>query len=323
MVLRIGLAFVLVCGGVGPARGVEELLDRVLATVDAEIITLSETRAEAWALSRWRIAPAQADARALAQALDGLIERRLIAAAAAAMDIKPDAEALDRATVEAMEQARRNFADQAAFEDYLRRLGLSVDALRAMIRQTETDRRLARIALARRVSVSAEEVRAYVTAQSSAGKETVFYLLDQILIAAPEADAPMRQGAEAESHRRAVEIATRLGRGEDFARLAALFSDDKVTAEEGGNLGWVARRDLREPLRQAVDKMRVGDRSAPIRTPLGYHVVCLRGRRDAHDAVFREKIDAERERWLERLRQQASIVFYPYADAARSPVEKP
>ena len=41
-----------------------------------------------------------------------------------------------------------------------------------------------------------------------------------------------------------ADLAQRLAGGEDFAVLAAEFSDDPVSAKEGGDLGWAGRDDF-------------------------------------------------------------------------------
>ncbi|PKM21687.1 MAG: peptidylprolyl isomerase [Gammaproteobacteria bacterium HGW-Gammaproteobacteria-14] len=67
----------------------------------------------------------------------------------------------------------------------------------------------------------------------------------------------------------------RLEMGEDFAELAKEASDDRATANNGGDLGPVGRGDLPESMEQALFALAEGDVSAPVRTDAGLHLVRL------------------------------------------------
>lgn len=67
----------------------------------------------------------------------------------------------------------------------------------------------------------------------------------------------------------------RLNMGEDFAELAKEASDDRATANNGGDLGPVGRGDLPESMEQALFALAEGDVSAPVRTDAGLHLVKL------------------------------------------------
>ncbi|MCJ7507806.1 MAG: peptidylprolyl isomerase [candidate division Zixibacteria bacterium] len=69
--------------------------------------------------------------------------------------------------------------------------------------------------------------------------------------------------------------------GEDFATLAQYYSDDKVTAEKGGDLGWFTRGKLIESFEQAAFSLKVGEISQPIRTEYGWHLIKLLEKRGA------------------------------------------
>jgi hypothetical protein len=72
-------------------------------------------------------------------------------------------------------------------------------------------------------------------------------------------------------------IGQRLRMGEDFAALAALYSRNRVTAEDGGLLPPFSRNDTRFPatLREAAFQLKPGEYSDPIRYDDSYHVLKL------------------------------------------------
>ncbi len=72
----------------------------------------------------------------------------------------------------------------------------------------------------------------------------------------------------------AKDILTKLTNGEDFAALAAQYSQDETTRERGGDLGWFTSDELLTPqLSVTAFKLQAGQIAGPIATELGYHVI--------------------------------------------------
>ncbi len=72
----------------------------------------------------------------------------------------------------------------------------------------------------------------------------------------------------------ASEVRERLGSGESFVDLAAEYSKDVTTRNEGGDLGWFAQEELLEPLvAEVAFSQQPGDISEPVATRLGYHII--------------------------------------------------
>ncbi|CAM3815444.1 peptidyl-prolyl cis-trans isomerase [Mesobacillus thioparans] len=73
----------------------------------------------------------------------------------------------------------------------------------------------------------------------------------------------------------AKEIEKELKKGNDFAELAKKQSADKVSAAEGGDLGYLSGRsqDLDPTFLSAALKLKKGEVSEPIKTGFGYHII--------------------------------------------------
>ena len=84
----------------------------------------------------------------------------------------------------------------------------------------------------------------------------------------PQADAAARTRAE--------EITRRVKAGEDFVKLAAQYSDDPATKNDGGDVGVFRHGQMREAFERAAFAMRPGDITGPVKSEVGYHVLeCL------------------------------------------------
>lgn len=77
-----------------------------------------------------------------------------------------------------------------------------------------------------------------------------------------------------DSEAQANEILARLQNGEDFVTLAATFSKDVTTRDQGGDLGWFADGELLEPaLSQVAFSLQPMQIAGPVATRLGYHII--------------------------------------------------
>lgn len=72
---------------------------------------------------------------------------------------------------------------------------------------------------------------------------------------------------------RAHEVYSKLKRGEDFAALAKEFSEDKVSAEKGGDLGWIKKGAVAKAFSERAFSMNKDEVSEPFATPFGFHIV--------------------------------------------------
>jgi len=119
---------------------------------------------------------------------------------------------------------------------------------------------------------------------------------------------------------RLEQLRTRIQAGENFATLALSHSQDKISAADGGKLGWVSPGEYPPEFEQAMNKLAIGEISEPLRTPFGYHLIRVIDRRDhdstedyqqtkARNSIRQRKIIENTELWLRRLRDEAYIEY--------------
>ncbi|MFN2383328.1 MAG: peptidyl-prolyl cis-trans isomerase [Gemmatimonadota bacterium] len=66
----------------------------------------------------------------------------------------------------------------------------------------------------------------------------------------------------------------------DFAELARRHSDDAISAQNGGDLGWVRPAAMDPAFASALSGLEPGGVSAPVLTPFGWHVIKLINRQE-------------------------------------------
>ncbi len=110
----------------------------------------------------------------------------------------------------------------------------------------------------------------------------------------------------------------RIEEGDDFATLARAHSDDKTSALNGGDLGWVSPGVLVPTFEEVMAVMSPGELSDPVQTQFGWHLIKVldRAERDntdeyrkeqAREEIRKQKIEEETELWLRRLRNEAFV----------------
>ena len=124
--------------------------------------------------------------------------------------------------------------------------------------------------------------------------------------------------SESEARRRLLDLRERiLTGGADFAALARVHSDDN-SAARGGELDWIYPGDTVPDFERAMQELKPGEISQPVKTPFGYHLIQVLERRSADMSPERRRLQARqalRERkseeayqeWLRQLRDQAYV----------------
>jgi len=122
-----------------------------------------------------------------------------------------------------------------------------------------------------------------------------------------------------EARHKLVGLKDRLDHGGDFAELARLYSND-LSATKGGDLGWLYQGDTVPEFERAMDALLIGEISAPIQSPFGYHLIQVQERRTEEASKERQRLVARqvlRERkadeayqdWVRQIRDRAYVEY--------------
>jgi len=124
--------------------------------------------------------------------------------------------------------------------------------------------------------------------------------------------------SEADARRRLGEIRERIVTGgADFADQARQFSSDG-TASRGGDLDWLLPGDTVPEFERAMDALKPGDTSQPVKSPFGWHLIQVlerraagltpeRRRMQARLALKERKADESFQDWLRQLRDRTYV----------------
>lgn len=64
--------------------------------------------------------------------------------------------------------------------------------------------------------------------------------------------------------------------GTPFGDAAGAYSEDKVSGEKGGDLGWISEGAISPKLSKIAFSLKAGEISEPFETPFGFHIVKLK-----------------------------------------------
>lgn len=250
-------------------------VDRIVAVVNNDVITLYELQARvaqsvAQLRSRNITLPPREDLER--QVLERMIQEKVQLQYAEESQLRIDDRMLDTSMARIAES---NKMDVTQLRSAVERDGMSWARFRDDIRREILLSRLREREVESRVVVTEGEIDTFIANPERKSDSEEEYNLSHILLRAPEGATPeqlLRLRARAEA---ALE---QLKKGEDFANVAASYSDAQ-DAMTGGSLGWRALDRLPTLFSDVVSKFKPGQVSEILRSPAGYHIVKLIGKR--------------------------------------------
>lgn len=301
----------------------KEVIDRVVAIVNDDLITLSELKDTSLSLDPTSQQPL--DDRTI---LNQMVESKLFEQEAKKRGLTVSDEELDASIAEVRSKYGLN-EDQ--MEEVLKKQNLTPETFREQWRVQTLGNKLLDSQLRNKIVVTDEEVVEYYKQNygeidyssnfTETSEEEVVVEVAHILI------SPNTPNAED----RAIEVAELAKSGNDFGTLAREYSDDSFTADKGGNLGTFKKGDLIEQLEIAVERTPEGKVSGPVQSPAGYHILKVVKRtgpdsvqtkdepagdeafisdsqkEEIRQVITREKAQAQLKTWLEDMRSKAYV----------------
>lgn len=265
------LFFVALAAPAWAQRARIELVDRIVAVVNNDVITLFEFN------ERLRVVQRQLEGQGIKlppreilekQLLERVINEKVQLQFAAETGIRVDDATLDRAIGRIAEGNRMSLD---SFRQALEKDGGSFAKFREDIRNEIILARVKEREADNRVTVTESEVEHFFASQAAAQGSDTEFNVGHILIQVPEQASPEQiQTRKA----RAEQALAELKKGADFAQVSASFSD-APNALQGGELGWRSASRLPQLFSDALNALQPGQFSGLLRSPNGFHLLKL------------------------------------------------
>jgi len=288
--------------GIASGAGGAVVIDRVVAVVNDEVITMSDL---------YREKAKRTDVKDEKLVLEDMIDRKLQMAAAKRNGMDVSAQELSEAIADIK---KRNNLGERQFEEALAKEGLTVEQYGSDLREQMTLSRLFNKYVRSGVAVDEQEARSYY--ERNAGQ---FALPEEVRVrlllvkTPPQATADQVEAARI----RADELRERLRQGEDLIGLIRQYSDSP-TAKQDGDLGFIPRGHAIPEIEEASRLLKPGEYAGPFRTEEGYLIIRVEEIRtpampfekvkdEIVKILFEQKTEVTYRAWLQTLRSDSHI----------------
>ena len=299
-----------------PSRA--EVVDRIIAYVNDDIITLSELneRTNAFEAARRQNPFLREEEQSLENIrhnmLDLLINERLAAQEISRLKISVSDEDVDGAIARII---RENRLTQETLEAKLRQDGKTIEDLREQIKAGLQQKKLVNREVSSKTVITDEMIQAYYEDHIEEFQRKERWRIQDIYLPFTPTDTP-----EERTYLRKVakQILERLRTEGDFTSLAKRYSQGPG-AEAGGDLGFFSKGELEPVLEAAIEALKPGEVSPDIETTRGIHIIKLTEvdkspakpleevEGTIRDLLYRREVDFRYREWLSGLRERSYV----------------
>jgi peptidyl-prolyl cis-trans isomerase C len=218
----------------------------------------------------------------LRSSLDQLIVYTLLSQESKARGIKVEDTEIDAK----MQELRKQFPTQEAFDKALKDRGMTADSLRKDARVDLSVTKLMDAEVSTVPGPSDADARDFYAKNPDRFKEEESVRASHILIRVdPKADAATRAKAKATID----SVLKKAKAGEDFGKLAQEYSQDG-SAAQGGDLGFFPRGQMVPEFSAAAFALKPGQISDVVTTQFGYHIIKMTERKPGRVVPFEEAL---------------------------------
>lgn len=297
----------------------EELVDRIVAAVNDEVITQSELDALFRPVAEQFKGVYQGQelieklTEARGKLLSQLIEDKLVLIEAKNLGI----EATEQEVNERLDELKSQFPNEEAFRKALEDQQVTLSSLKKRLADQVVIQKLHYIEIRQKIIVSPAEVKDYYDAHPDQFQEKEKAEVWSITIR--KSEDTIRRGMTDEAAKKKAEAALKeLKAGKDFAEIARKESSDSHAAN-GGLIGNVGKGDMISKIDDVIFKLEPGQFSDLLETEQAYHIFKIESRQpekkltleeakdQISDFLFRQKASTRFKDWMQQLRKKAYI----------------
>jgi len=306
---------------VGSLYAQRQLLDRVVAVVNDEVINQSELDNVLHPIYEQMEQEYEGEDLILRfnevrrKLLNQLIEDRLVFQEAEEQKIEVEASELDAR----VEEFKTRFPDQATMEAAMKEQGLTLKDVRERFRRQLMIKQLHDREIRSKIIISPKDIEEYYRSHPEEFSHQARIKIRSITVK-KNAVAREKGLLDEEAKTQAEEIRRRVLAGEDFTGLAEQYSQD-LQAANGGLSDWIGRDEMIPVINDLIFSLKVGEISPIIETPMGYHFFRLEETEEGHTRsldearneiagkIFQQKSEILFDEWMQELKRKAYITI--------------
>ncbi len=306
-----------------------ELVDRVVAVVNDEVITMSEVNEEGKGFFKKVTdqAPAaqleEALRRAREEVLDNLIDKKMMAQEAAKQNVSVSEEELQAA---AEQMLFNNKITRETLDAQLAQMGMAYDSYLDTLRNQILQSKLVNYEIRSKIIITDDMILDYYdTHYTKHVSQGGYYIMQMGFTwgknSAARSSAPAKYADKMDAQKRAERVRELLLNGQDFRTLAQKFSD-LPSAADGGDLGVFQEDEMAPYMQKVILKLSPGEISEVIETPSGYQFFKLLSSQDGQIVVqasfesvkdeirnklYEQELAGQFDDWIKKLKEDAYI----------------
>lgn len=296
----------------------DQLIDKIVAVVNDDIITLSELRKIMVPYlkkmkARYSINYDEAQIKETEKRiLDQLIDEKLVSQEVVRLEIEVKEKEVTMGVEDMMKNSNLS-EDQ--FKKALAEQDITMEEYREQMKNEMERLRLLDAEVKSKVQVQEKEIESYYKEHIDNFNTPPEVRLQQILLMIP----PEASEQEISQIRgRAGEIVQKIKKGEDFTSLVRLYSQDS-SAATGGDIGFFKQGELMPAINEIAFSLYIGEASSVIQTSAGFHIIKVLEKRERQkmteeernkeiwDILYTQKMDDMFKQWLKKLRKKSFI----------------
>ncbi|MBW2041889.1 MAG: SurA N-terminal domain-containing protein [Deltaproteobacteria bacterium] len=305
------------CGWI-PVSLHAEVVDRILAVVNDDIVTLYEFN-QAFKPYETRIRslnyPPEKERQMLKKVrgdvLNQLIDEKLTEQEIQQLNLSVSETEIEN-TIERFKAA--NKLTDAQFQNALVKEGLSLEEYRKQVKDQLLRAKLVNRQVKSKIVITKEEIQRYYESHPERYGPKARYRLRHIFMRVPNGAGKAERAQKKKQMERILE---ELKRGAPFAALASRHSE--VAAEDGGLLGLFDFEELSQRLRETLTGKGAGEFTGLLETEQGYQIVYIdeiveipakevdEVSAEIEEKLFQEQIKKRYDAWLEEIRTQSIV----------------
>ena len=323
MIQKLSLIFITFFTFYTPLPVFAEIIDRSVAIVNNDVITLSEVNEIGKPLFK-RIAeqtPPEQLQETLRQArtavIEQIIDRKLLLAEAERYNITVSEQEIDNAIENII--ARNQTTRQELIRE-INRMGLSEAEYREDLRDQILKSKLTGIVVHSKVVVPEKAIIDYYNTNYAKEISDGGYYILQIGVSY-NLNSGTPESSRTAAMKKIEQIRNQALSGADFRKLAREYST-LPSAVDGGDLGVFQKEEMAPLMRKAVTRLEPGGISEIVSTRVGFQIFKLLSRQDGEsitkvpfetvkenirETLYQQEIERLYENWIKNIRQQAYI----------------